>query len=123
MSAAEDLRAALVASAPLVALVGQRMRTDAAEQADAFPYVVFRRKTVQREFSLDNTLLAAREVFEIECWAERRLAAVEIEEAVVTALLAAGLVPDDNDPDALDPEVDLRCAIVNVSLWSTPAIT
>lgn len=122
MRGIETVRTALLASAPLVALVAQRVRADIAGDRDAAPYVVVRRKAVEREFALNDALLAKRELFEIECWADERLSTVDMEEAVVAALLAAGLVPEDNDPDAIDPALDVRCAIVMVSVWTTPEL-
>lgn len=117
MSSIATLRAALTAHAPLTALVGSKVRADAAKDEDSGDYIVFRRKAVEREYSLDNTLLSRRDVFEIECWSQARLRTAEIEDAVVDALLAADLVPDDSDADAMDPEVDIRCAVVRVGVW------
>lgn len=119
MSSIETIRSALLASPALVSLVGQKIRVDAAEQKDAMPYIVFRRPRVTREMGLDNTVLAKGEIFEIECWDEQRLASADLEDEVVSALLAANILPDDNDPDALDPDVDARCTVVTCTVWTS----
>lgn len=118
MTGAEVLRDALLAHPLLVDLVGTRVRVDAAEERDEYPFIVFRRRKVDRDFGLDNTLLATMEQFEIECWAAQRLASLQVEAEVVDALLAAGLVPDENPTDALDPDVDVRAAVVYVTVWT-----
>lgn len=118
MSTITTLRAALVASTGLTAIVGARIRADQADEKDGFPYVIFRRTKVEREMGLDNTVLARSDVYEIECWHEQRLQADAMADLVVDALLAAGIAPDDNDPDAMDPELVKRCAVVTCSIWA-----
>lgn len=122
MSTITTLRAALLDNTDLVAIVGTKVRADQADDKDEFPYVIFRRTNVKRELGLDNTLLSREDVYEIECWHEQRLQADAMADLVVEALLAAGIVPDDNDPDALDPELVKRCAVVTCTVWATVTV-
>jgi hypothetical protein len=118
MTAAEELRAALLAYAPLVALVGQRIRSDLAKEGDTPPVVIFRRFAIAKEYGLDNTVLATRETFQIECWGETRDKSSDVAELVIDALAAADLPIEESDPDSLDPNTALRAVVLNVDIWS-----
>lgn len=122
MSTVTTLRAALVGSTALTNIVGQRIRVDQADEKDEFPYIVFRRVNVRRDYGLDNTLLSRADDFEIECWHEKRLSADDMANLVVQALTTAGIVPNDNDPDAVDPELVKRCAVVTCSVWASVTV-
>lgn len=118
MSSIPAVRTLLLADATVAGLVGTKVRADAAEQADAMPYIVLRRPRVVRDMGLDGTVLAKGEVFEIECWDDQRIVSTDLEDAVVSALIAGDILPDDNDPDAIDPDVDARCTVVTCTVWS-----
>lgn len=118
MSAADDLRTTLLAHAPLVALVGQRVRQDMGAEKDAFPFVVFRQTADEPERGLDGSLHARREIFQVESWGETRAASATVHRLVEDALSAAGLWPTAADPDALDPDVGARAGVWNVEIWS-----
>lgn len=122
MSTITTLRAALLANTDLVEIIGTKVRADQADDKDSFPYIVFRRTDVKREYGLNNTLLSREDVYEIECWHEQRLQADTMADMVTTALLTAGIVPDNNDPDALDPELVKRCAVVTCTVWATVTV-
>lgn len=118
MSAADDLRTALLAHAPLVARVAQRVRQDMGAEADAFPFIVFRQVADKPERGLDGSLHARREVFQVESWGKTRAESAEIHRLVEDALSAADLWPDEADPEALDPDVGARACVWTVDLWS-----
>lgn len=115
---AEDLRAALVAHAPLTALVGHRVRADLANADDADPFVVFKRVSFEKITGLDGTVHARRDTFQIECWGKTRSQSSEVADLADAALRAADLDPDQSDPDAIDPEIGARAVVLNVDLWT-----
>jgi hypothetical protein len=115
MSGSDVILAALTAGspAPTSATV---VRVDVADEGDRFPFVVFRRVDVQRDYGLGNVLLGTREVFEIECWGKTRDASEDLEAEVIDALAAADLPVIPNDPDALDPTVKAKAVVVRVEV-------
>lgn len=76
--------------------------------------MIGRRVAVERTFGLDNTLLEHKETYSLECWGETRDQASDLEDQVVTLLVGAGLPPDPNGPDGIDPVVDVRCCVIFV---------
>jgi len=111
----EELHSILVGGSPQTS-AGDKVRFDALEEGDEVPFIVLRRVGVDRDFGLDNTLLSTKETFHIECWAESRGEAQEIEQQVVDRLLAAGIPPDPNDVDGFTPNQDVRCVVVIASI-------
>lgn len=122
MTGGEILRAVLTAGSPLPTLAGLRVRQDAADETDDFPFVIFRRISVVRQRGLDNTVLAVCETFHVESWGETRAESDELETQVVAVLEASGYPPLDNEPDGLDPDVKVRAAVFAVDIWTTPQI-
>lgn len=118
MSAAEDLRAALLANAGLVALVGQRVRFDMGLESDPYPFIVLRQVSNSPQRGLDGSLHARREVFQVESWGATRSASAAVHAQVEAALGVADLWPDEADPDALDPDVGARACVWNVDVWT-----
>lgn len=118
MSGGTLLRSILTTGSPSPTGAGSRVRADAADEKDRYPFIIFRRTGVDRTFGLDNTLLATREDFAIECWADTPSAAQALESEVVDALLAEGWPPTPNDPDGNDPVVGVNAVVVNVSIFS-----
>jgi hypothetical protein len=116
MSGWSQLRDVLLNGSPQT-LAGQKIRQDAANDGDKYPFVIGRRVDVYREFGLDNTLLSVKEQYGLECWGETREQACALEDQAVALLIAAGLPPDPNGPDGLDPTVDVRCSVLYVSIW------
>jgi hypothetical protein len=117
MTGGEIIRAALTAGSPIPTDAGLRVRQDAADEQDAYPFIIFRRVAVFRDRGLDNTLLATKETFHVECWGETREESDDLETQAVAALEAAGRPPSDNDPDGLDPDVKVRAAVIVVDIW------
>jgi hypothetical protein len=118
----EQVVAALTTGSPTPTSAGEKIRVDAAIDTDAYPFIVGHSVAVERIFGLDNTLMAKKQTYHLECWGETREQANQLEEEVVTALIAAGLIPDANGPDGMDPTVDVRCADVFVPTWITPEV-
>lgn len=118
MSAADDLRAALVAHAPLVALVGQRVRQDMANENDAYPLVVFKQSGKESIRGLDGSLHARVDQFQVESWGETRAQSAQLHDLVEEALLEADIECDPADPEALDPELGARACVWNVRIWT-----
>lgn len=117
MSAADDLRAALLAHAPLTALVGQRVRQDMADEGDEYPLVVFKQSRKESIRGLDGSLHARVDDFQVESWAETRAAAAELHDLVEEALIEADIECDPADPEALEPELGARACVWNVRMW------
>lgn len=118
MTGGEQLRAALTAASPNTD-AGSRVRQDAADEDDQYPFIIFRRVSVERQRGLDGTLLAMRETFQVECWGQTREESDALEDQALEALQAAGLYADGNEVDGLDPEVKVRAAVFNVDVWTT----
>ena len=119
MSAAEDLRTALLDYSALDTAVGGRVRQDMGDADDDYPFVIFRQTRNEPIRSLDGTLLARAEDFQIESWGATRAASYTVHALVEAALLAADIECDPADPDALDPEVGAKAGVWNVRIWTT----
>lgn len=112
------VRSALTSGSPYPTDAQDRVRQDAADQDDAYPFIIFRRVAIERLRGLDGSLHAILETFHVECWGETREQSDELEAQVVAALEAAGYYPGENDPDGIDPEVRVKAAVVAVDIWS-----
>jgi hypothetical protein len=97
---------------------GLRVRADEAEQGEPFPFVIFRRVAIERDFGLDNTLLSTMETFAIECWGDTAARAQALEAQVVDALLAQGIPPSHNEPDGKDPYIGVNCVVIRADIWT-----
>lgn len=118
-TAAEDLRAALLAYAPLVALVGQRIRQDQGAESDNYPLVVFKQTGNEVTRGLDGSFHARAEDFQVESWGATRAQSYAVHSLVEAALMLADMEPDPADPDAIDPEIGARACVWNVRIWTT----
>lgn len=116
MSSHALIQAALDAAPALAALVGDRIRPDLAREGDAFPYIVFKRTSLQRHKGLDGTVLGTSEVFEVECWAVNRTDSAAVAEQALLALDAAQLDADEALPDGIDPEFLDRVTVIVVNI-------
>lgn len=121
MTGGERVRAALISGSPMTS-AGTKVRQDAADEEDEYPFIIFRRTEVERQRGVGGELLATRETFQVECWGENRAASDTLEAEAVSALEATGLYPDGNEPDGLDPDVRVRAAVFTVDVWTTPEI-
>lgn len=113
---------ALSTGSPAPTSAGDKIRVDAANDNDAYPFIVGHSVATVRERGLDNTLLFVKETFHLELWGETREQANQLEQEVVDALNAAGLYEDPNGPDGFDPNVDVRCVDLFVPTWVTPEV-
>lgn len=120
MTGGERLRAALIAGAGTSA--GRKVRQDAADEDDEYPFIIFRRVEVERLRGLNGVLHAGKETFHVECWGDDREESDALEDEAIAALQTAGLYCDGNEPDGLDPEVKVRAAVFLIDIWTTPAI-
>lgn len=118
MSAAYDLRTALLANSALSTAVGGRVRQDIGNQNDAYPFIVFKQVGNTTERGLDNSLHARAEDFQVESWGATRAASAEIHALVEEALMDADLPADPADPDAIDPDIGARACVWNVRIWT-----
>ena len=123
MTGGERIRAALIAGSPDPTGAGTKVRQDAADENDEYPFIIFRRTDVVRDRGLDGTLLSMVETFQVECWGETREESDDLETQAVAALEAAGFYPNGNEVDGLDPDVKVRAAVFMVDVWTTPDIT
>ncbi|MEY5101214.1 MAG: hypothetical protein RJA36_3933 [Pseudomonadota bacterium] len=119
MSAASDLRAALLAHTPLTDLVGQRVRQDFGDESDDYPFVIFKQTGNNPIRGLDGSLHVRQEDFQVESWGVTRAASAAIHVIVEAALLAADIECDPAEPDAIDPEIGSRACVWNVRIWSS----
>ncbi len=118
MTGGEVLYAALATGSPLPTDALDRVRQDAADEGDPFPFIVFRRVAVERLRGIDGSLHATHETFHVESWGETRAESDVLEAQAIAALEIAGLYPNGNEPDGIDPDVKVRAAVFEVDVWS-----
>jgi len=116
MSFESDLHALLLASPAVTALVGNRIAADRIEQGAARPFVIYTRSATDRTRTLAGGLVSARATFDVQCWADTRLAAEAVAEAVTGAIEAASQVVNTQE-SAYDGDLDLEAAMLSVDWW------
>ena len=115
MSVESDLRAVLLAHAPLVAVVpAVRISVDAVQPGTATPYIAFTKQNSAPEFSSNNTLMGRITTIDIQCVGGSpdlggRATAIAVAALVEDALLSggqpwAGNVPQFDDVLGLEVE-------------------
>lgn len=114
MTGTELLSQILTTGSPTLA---NAIRPDKFDQKDRRPGIVFRKVHTLRDYGLDNTLLAQKDTFYIECWGATREEAEELAEQVVAILVAANQPPSEDEPDGYDPIEFALCSVVIVELW------
>lgn len=124
MSAETDLRAELLAHAPLMALVGgapNRIAFDKVPQGIARPFVVMVRQETETITTLDGVKHGGRVTFSIQCWGDTRAQAEETADAVEAALAASTRepmgIPIEDRASATEPEIDLEAVTLTVDWW------
>ena len=120
MSLETDLRALLVAAGSVTALVGTRISADRIEQGAARPFIVFARTETPAEpaRALNGTVHGGeRAVFELQVWADTRLAADAAAAAVTTVLEAANQLVT-NRTATSDGDLDLEATVLTVDWWT-----
>ena len=88
MSAEAVLRVSLLAHAPLVALIGDRVAQNGVELGVGLPYVVFTAQHAPVMGLFDSTPLINQVTFSIENWATSAMEADAVANAVLAALAA-----------------------------------
>lgn len=118
MSVESDLRAALLAYAPLVALVPPvRLCMDAVAQGLARPYIAISKQGRTDELGLDGTALGGTSVLDVQCIGADRRQALQLADLVRTALRLAGQ-PSEGGSAGYDPDNDIEAEVVTVN-WLT----
>lgn len=122
MSIETDFRDALLAHAPLTALVGDRVSQDAAPDGSLYPLVLF---TVRRDSvnALDGALLIDQAAISVQCWGETGASAAATADAVRGALDAVlmqrGAIQLDRST-ATDDELNLDAVFLSIQWWGPP---
>lgn len=120
-TAAEDFRAALLAHAPLVGLVGQGVAMHAVPANQALPYVVFS-GAAEVEQVLDGAA-DERTTFTVDCWATTAESAAAVAAAVRGAVVAFDDASTTTSATVLsqqggyDAELGLDGVVLTVEWW------
>lgn len=120
MSVETAFRACLVAHAPLVALVGQRVVQNGIGEGAAIPYVVF---TTSHDFQrgIDGTLFADQVSITVECWATGAIAADAVADAVTAALATAPAMAGATvigRANGFDGDLGLDATVLSIDWWA-----
>lgn len=93
MSAETEFRAALLAHAPLMALMVSeaRIAQNAAKDGIGPPCIVYGSTRIP-DFHLDNSVGATNVQFSVQCWGDTAAVASAVADAATAALLAAAVV-------------------------------
>ena len=89
MSAESTLYSILSTAAGVTALVSTRIYPDLVPEEKATPYIGFERVGTAPVATIHGTILADEVQMVIACWADTRLAAEQLADAVETAMTAA----------------------------------
>lgn len=120
MSIETDFRALLAGHAGTAALVAGRIAHNAAPEGSAYPLIVFNAQH-DRQFGLDNTLLADQCTLTVQCWAATAVTADAVADQVIAALTLAppfaGAVALTRT-SAHDPELGLDGTVLTVEWWA-----
>ena len=116
MSMESDLRALLVAYAPLTALVSTRIAADRIEQGAIRPFVVFTRTGTEPIQTLDGAVLANKASFDVQCWADTRTSAESVADAIQAALVADARAIVGR-ASGYDADLDLEATVISVDWW------
>lgn len=114
MSAESEVRAALLAHGPLVAVVpAARISIDTVDPQLPRPYIAFSKPQRTDDLSLSGAVLAVTSQIDLMCVGSNRANAIEVAELVRAALIAAQM-PSDRSASGYDAENDLEVEIVTV---------
>lgn len=91
MSSAEATLYSILSAAPgVTAIVGNRIYPDLIPEEKATPYIGYERASTDSVGTLEGTVLAEQISLVIACWADTRIAAEQVADAVRTAMLGSG---------------------------------
>jgi hypothetical protein len=114
MSPEQSVRSALLAHAPLLAMVpAARISLDAVLQGLPRPYIALTKQTARTTFGLDNTVLASTTPIDILCVGTSRASSIAVRELAEAALLVAGL-PWSDATAGYDGQNDIEAEVLNV---------
>lgn len=120
MSAETFTKTTLFSAAGVTAIVGAspatRIWPDEAPNGAETPLIVFERADSDPIYTLNNTLATTRVRINISCWADTRLAAEALGDAVATAMLAA-TVPVAERDGAFNSDMQAYAAVVGFDIW------
>jgi methylaspartate ammonia-lyase len=116
MSADTDLRALLAGTSAITALVSTRIVADRMEEGAVRPFVVFSRVATEHQYGLDGTVHASRATFDVQCWADTRISAEAVADAIET-VLATNQRPVLSRVSGYDAELDLEATLLTVEWW------
>ena len=116
MSAAADLRALLIATPAVTALVGSRIAADRIEQGSARPFIVFTCTATERSKGLDGTVHGVQVTFDVQCWADTRAAAEAVGDAAQDAIEQAFQTIATRG-SGYDADLDLEADLLTVLWW------
>ncbi len=118
MSAEHELRAALVAWAPLVAVVpAARISVDSVPPGTARPYIVFVKQRSVRHGGLDGSVHARQTSIDVQIVGSSREQALQVRDLVETALDAQD-VPWEDNSSGYDPDTDVEAEVLSVDWWT-----
>lgn len=117
MSAEVDLRAALLAWAPLVGLAAGGVWIDEVDEEAPRPYVVFTKQSSRVERGLDGSIHSEATRFDVQCVGEGREQSLALADLVRQALEAVDQPPEDFAA-GYDPENDIEAEVVSVDWWT-----
>ena len=90
MSAESTLYGILSTAAGVTALVGTRIYPDLIPEEKATPYIGYERVSTDPIGTLENTILSEKIGLMVACWADTRIAAEQLADAVRTAMIGSG---------------------------------
>lgn len=99
MSAEQDVKEGLEASAGLTALVSTRIFPDFRPEGSTLPCVVFGRVGTEFETTISGDVILTRSQMAIACMATTRTQAENVANEAHLALLTAGLLPQNREGD------------------------
>lgn len=117
MSAETALRALLIASAPVTTLVGQRIASDRIEQGATRPFIVYTRTASDPLIAIDGTVYATNVAIDLQCWADTRLEAEAVADAVTAAIRATSPQLVSGRSGGYDADLDLEVASLSIEWW------
>lgn len=118
MSAEADLQTLLAGTAAVTAICSTRIAQDRAEQDWARPFVIYTRTGTERFQTLDGSTPDEKVTFAVECWADTRLVADALADAVTTAIDGGdnGTILD--YATGYDPDLDAESTSLIVEWWT-----
>jgi hypothetical protein len=117
MSVETVLRALLVADGGVSALVGTRIAADRIEQGASRPFVVFSRTATAPITAVDGALLISQVSIDVQCWADTRLQADAVADAVSAAVRGVTSQQVTERSSVYDADLDMEGTQLSVEWW------